>query len=866
MEDPKNIIESGSREQHTGTPESVKSTESPLDRSKRIRQLAANGLVERLLIKHLELALKTNETLEQTLEELTKIEKQAEAVCATADFEPHEMAQIMSRFEKNRPKDTNVFPNLPKQEKVVQTESISNPDIPPPLSSYDKLESTWLTRKLSSLLGRSPEMTEKVVRRANEEKRQKREQPQTSDGAIEYKLNKESSLNDLRKDFLDERPGKLGLAHSGAGERDESPKQKPQTQEEKNIQNYISEYKKWKGLIESDPEQARLHRMPFLAENAKEKAIHAYIKSGIENISLLAELGIDQESIDELKNEKENPKPEIKKESFWDKTKTIGRKIFTRFAFLTAGLSSIPTKTADTNLPPQDGKNITIEKTITPTKANESVIKTHKEVVAETPKITPVKKVVEQKQTRTKDTIEAITPAELKPFETDLLKNVVQEINNESIKVNPDSVLQSNIKQDTIAQIPLVDQIQSKDTIVTPVMKPRTMSEFIQKIDRNDKAAEATPKSKKEIAAPVFAPLPTSYVSPGDSPDKPVEVSEGPIVVSQNAPKPYYAPASESAPKKEKVKRGRIKAVEYDENGVVIADSVKAKIPRIIANREQQAPVAKPETRLFDSLDIKGYMPTPDAKRDAEIYAEFKKLLNGPDVMWEDVKYFQPALDYILEKYQLYNIVGKGLYEIRLRLPEKGMDAKNYKDPQGIFVTQTYGQGNSALLGILVSELHLAAQSQESFNTFVSTLRHELIHGWERAKEWIPDVNLDEALAHYFTVRPNKFSLWRQTYYPGSPEITVPMPGPDERRTQYYLMDFERYYIAYQNGGNYETSSEESKAYLKAMEEDVLGSIREFDVQNWYANLSKKKQDTYKAAYEKVLTLQGTISNTVAKQ
>jgi hypothetical protein len=514
----------------------------------RKQQLLVKAKVTDYLIRYLNLTMGANENLAKTLDELDKIEvaakmaiDEAKALHGDHLFTDAEVEHIMNQFKKHRPTDSNVFPNEPVMT-VQNAQQEPGEIIDPPLTSYDKLESGWLARKMSKwLFNRKEETTERVVREAKLERKQKQ---------LEQKNEAQKQKNLAEK-----------------------------SQEEKNIQSYISEYKKWKGLIDSDPKQAILHRMPFLAENAKEKAVHAYIKSGIENISLLTELGVDQNTINELKNQRENPTPEIKKESFWDKTKNIGRKIFTRFAFLTAGLSTIPTKTADTTLPPQEGKNSAIEKTITPTKSNESVLKTHAEIIAENPTITPIK---QTKNVVTADSSKTTEASPVDTFDTSVLptmKEVLEQRNRDSAeyiaKTNPDTILQTPVGQ-------------SMDTVVTTNTLAK---DTIQQIDPAPLVQIKTKDSTETKAPDWTAPKPT----PTGELNHPTVAPEAVGVLSAGAnPNTFDTPSVS----------GGIKVSYQDKNGNALDTNVVNQTPKIV-----YAPI--PKTEKQPEIDSANETPKP---------------------------------------------------------------------------------------------------------------------------------------------------------------------------------------------------------------------------------------------------------------
>ncbi len=540
----------------------------------RKQQLLAKAKVENLLIKYLSLAMGTNENLARTLEELDKIEVQArmEIDRAIAEhgekvFTSPEIDHLMGQFKKHRPTESNVFPDEP----TIPTQHIEQEVINPSLSSYDKLESTWLARKMSKwFLNRDPEVTERMVRAAKKEK-------------------DESAQQSKEQNKKQEKPVE-------------------NRQEEKDVQNYVSEFKKWKGLVESDPEQARLHRMPFLAENAKEKAIHAYIKSGIENISLLSELEIGQQDIDAIKQQRETKKPETKKTSWFNAMKDAGRKFITRVAFTAAALGGTSTKTADTTLPVQDRKNITIEKTITSTQTQEATLKSHDEIISETPKITPQKKVLEQKQTKPKDTIQKIELAEMHPFATSLMEDVIKEINIEntiSTKTNPDTVLDTPVGQ-TVSES-AINQARVQDTIarITPaplkkietkgnVTKADTgkLKSFIQNLDE---------KEKKAVDQKNIKPLPTAPVSPNQQQE---EQKSSPVVSGITFEKPTTT-----------VKSG-IQVTYQDKNGNALDTNNANKNPQVISpeainENSQKQPVQnttketiQSPTKVIESTEI----------------------------------------------------------------------------------------------------------------------------------------------------------------------------------------------------------------------------------------------------------------------
>ena len=307
---------------------------------------------------------------------------------------------------------------------------------------------------------------------------------------------------------------------------------------------------------------------------------------------------------------------------------------------------------------------------------------------------------------------------------------------------------------------------------------------------RDTARAEFKPENQTRTDAPVFAPLPTAPVSPGQTPNNPTIVTEAPAQgIESNAP---WQKLGVRTPEKET--QGRIRVAMEDENGnattaeeylsrpeikITPMPEKKAperKTPRIIkerkgAKKQATAPEEKIETApnwetmsIFENPDSLKAVKTPDQGLEQKNYAYISSMLNKVD--WYDANSYKPVMKEIKRIYQLDKIASPTAMAADIVTAAEPVTAKNAYFSQSIFETKnTMGEGTSLFVDIGTTTLNWAGKNEKNFGKFVRGITHEWIHAFERITLGMKNHEEKEAVAHYFTAFPNEFSAWAKEQY-----------------------------------------------------------------------------------------------------
>lgn len=385
---------------------------------------------------------------------------------------------------------------------------------------------------------------------------------------------------------------------------------------------------------------------------------------------------------------------------------------------------------------------------------------------------------------------------------------------------------------DTVAATPRpVDSVEKLDYHPLTEMKIDTtarQAKFMDSIRAFDQAEKQKLDTNK---APVYPPLPTAPVSPGDSPDKPTHIFRAPTVVGVNSAPAYQVLDSTSFEQATPSVEG-IKVSYSDEKGARLnMDSLEKKLPRIIKKSKQTQDTMGVKKEVF---------PTQAKEITAQIFTSFKKNLLERD--FTNPNSYKKALQTIITMYQLNKIAGSWYMDPKIVAPNQPLTDRIMNTPQTYFETKGgTGLGIQNFMPVLTTTMNYAKQNQEHFGQVVMCMFHEYVHAWQRSSAGITDHVEREAQAHYFTLFPSQFSEWRRTNYrpmdasgnPSAeqyPEIIASFPELDERHKIMYASDFEKYYAQL---------SSEKQAKYKPMHEKVLDLI---------TSIGKEKYSEYKAA------------------
>jgi len=394
---------------------------------------------------------------------------------------------------------------------------------------------------------------------------------------------------------------------------------------------------------------------------------------------------------------------------------------------------------------------------------------------------------------------------------------------------------------DTVTATPApIDSVEKLDYAPLVEMKIDTAArtaKFMDSIRAFDQAEKQKPDIKKAASsytgqeAPVYPPLPTAPVSPGDSPDNPTHIFKAPTAVGLNSAPAYQVFDSTSFEPATPSVEG-IKVSYSDEKGARLnMDSLEKKLPRII----------KKSIQAQDTMGVKKEVSPAQAKEiTAQVFAGFKKNLLERD--FTNPNSYKKALQTIITMYQFDKIAGSWYMDPKIIAPNQPLTSRIMNTPQTYFETKGgSGLGMQNFMPVLTTTMNYAEQNQEHFGQVVMSMFHEYVHAWQRSSAGITDHIEREAQAHYFTLFPSQFSEWRRANYrpmdasgnPSAeqyPEIIASFPELDERHKIMYASDFEKYYAQL---------SSEKQAKYKPMHEKVLGLI---------TSVGKEKYAEYKAA------------------